>query len=144
VAENTSLNTEYVRSRLFEFARRQNIKRAIFEAGTILSQSQSPEDYDRCEAILSAVSHFNANQHELGFAMSDTARSLAFLEKDPSVLRLPLQIPELDQSGINPGVGELFMFMAPRGRGKSMGLHHIGKVAMNTPGWDALHITTRR
>jgi replicative DNA helicase len=136
-----SLNTEYIRSRLFEFARRQNIKRAIFEAGTILSQSQSPEDYDKCEAILSAVGQFNANQQELGFALSDTTRSLVFLEKDPAITRLPLQIPELDRSGINPGVGELFMFMAPRGRGKSMALHHIGKVAMNTPGWDALHIT---
>ena len=142
LAISGSLNTEYVRSRLFEFARRQNLKRAIFEAGTILSQSQSPEDYDKCDAILSAVSNFQSiNQQELGFPLSNTDRSLAFLDKDPSITRLPLQIPELDKEGINPGVGELFLFMAPRGRGKSMGLHHIGKVAMNTPGWDALHIT---
>jgi hypothetical protein len=138
---SASLNTEYVRSRLYEFARRQNLKRAIFEAGTILSQSQSPEDYDKCEAILARVSNFQANQQELGFNLADTSRSLAFLDRDPSVSRLPLQIPELDREGINPGVGELFLFMAPRGRGKSMGLHHIGKIAMNTPGWDTLHIT---
>ena len=136
-----TLNTEYIRSRLFEFARRQNLKRAIFEAGTILSQSQSPEDYDKVEAILSGVSNFSANQQDLGFPHSNNERSLLFLDKDPSISRLPLQIPELDKEGINPGIGELFMFMAPRGRGKSMGLHHIGKIAMNTPGWDALHIT---
>jgi replicative DNA helicase len=136
-----SLNTVYLRNRLYEFARRQNLKRAIFEAGTILSQSQSPEDYDKCEAILSRVSNFQADQNELGFVLSDTSRSLSFLDKDPSVSRLPLGIPELDKEGINPGIGELFLFMAPRGRGKSMGLHHIGKVAMNTPGWPVLHIT---
>jgi hypothetical protein len=138
---SNTLNTEYIRSRLFEFARRQNLKRAIFEAGTILSQSQSPEDYDKCEAILSRVSNFHADQNELGFNLADTARSLAFLDKDPSVMRLPLQIPELDKEGINPGIGELFLFMAPRGRGKSMWMHHVGKTAMNTPGWTALHIT---
>jgi hypothetical protein len=138
---SNTLNTEYIRSRLFEFARRQNLKRAIFEAGTILSQSQSPEDYDKCEAILSRVSNFHADQNELGFNLANTTRSLAFLDKDPSVMRLPLQIPELDKEGINPGIGELFLFMAPRGRGKSMWMHHVGKIAMNTPGWTALHIT---
>jgi len=138
---NQTLNTHYVYNRLFEFARRQNLKRAIFEAGTILSQSTEPEDYDKVEAILAGVSNFQRDQYDLGFSLAQTDRSLRFLDNDNNTDRLTLGIRELDEEGIGPGRGELFLIIAPRGRGKSMMLHHIGRRAIDHMQWNALHIT---
>lgn len=137
-----TLNTKYVYSRLFEFARRQNLKRAIFEAGSILSQSDNPEDYDKVEAILSDVTKFQYDNYDLGFSLADTSRSLAFLDNEEEGDRLPLGIAELDNEGINPGRGELYLIIAPRGRGKSMFMHHVGRSCMAARGrWNALHVT---
>lgn len=136
-----TLNTRYVYNRLFEFARRQNLKRAIFEAGTILSQSEDPESYDKVEAILSSAAKFQYND-DLGFSLAETDKSLAFLDKEENEDRLNLGIAELDRDGINPGRGELFMIIAPRGRGKSMFMHHIGRQCLAERGkWTGLHIT---
>lgn len=136
-----NLNTKYVYNRLYEFARRQNLKRAIFEAGTILSQSTEPEDYDKVEAILSSVTRFEYDKYDTGFLLSNTARSLRFLERQDSNDRMRLNIKQLDDEGIGPGRGELFLFMAPRGRGKSMFLHHVGRRATHEAKWRVLHIT---
>jgi replicative DNA helicase len=138
---NQTLNTNYVYNRLFEFARRQNLKRAIFEAGTILSQSTEPDDYDKVESILAGVANFQRDQYDLGFSLAQTDRSLKFLENEDGVDRITLGIRELDQEGIGPGRGELFLLIAPRGRGKSMLLHHIGRRAIDDAKWNALHIT---
>jgi hypothetical protein len=139
---NENLNTKYVYSRLFEFARRQNLKRAIFEAGTILSQSNTLEDYEKVEAIMAEASHYDANPYDLGFALSDS-RALKFLDRNDED-RVPIAISELEKEGISPGRGEMFLIMAPRGRGKSMFLHHIGRHAIGPVGrgkWNVLHIT---
>lgn len=114
-----TLNTKYVYNRLFEFARRQNLKRAIFEAGTILSQSNSIEDYERVESILKDASHYDTNPYDLGFVLSDQSRALRFLDRNEED-RMPMAITELDQEGITPGRGELFLIIAPRGRGKCL------------------------
>jgi hypothetical protein len=78
---NENLNTKYVYNRLFEFARRQNLKRAIFEAGTILSQSNTLEDYEKVEAIMADAARYDANPYDLGFALSDQ-RALKFLDRN--------------------------------------------------------------
>lgn len=138
---NQTLNTGYVYNRLFEFARRQNLKRAIFEAGTILSQSTEPEDYDKVESILAGVATFQRDQYDLGFSLAQTERSLSFLDAEDNSNRLKLGIKELDDEGVGPGLGELFLIIAPRGRGKSMMLHHIGRRAIDHMQWNVLHIT---
>lgn len=139
-----TLNTKYVYGRVFEFARRQNLKRAIFEAGTILSQSDAPEDYDKVEGILSNVTRFYDDGADLGFSLADMDRSLEYLDREEEIDRLPLGIEELDREGINPGRGEMFLIIAPRGRGKSMFMHHIGRCVMSPRSrgrWNGLHIT---
>jgi hypothetical protein len=114
---NENLNTKYVYNRLFEFARRQNLKRAIFEAGTILSQSNTLEDYEKVEAIMADAARYDANPYDLGFALSDP-RALKFLDRNDED-RVPIAISALEKEGISPGRGEMFLIMAPRGRGKS-------------------------
>jgi hypothetical protein len=139
---NENLNTKYVYNRLFEFARRQNLKRAIFEAGTILSQSNTLEDYEKVEAIMADAARYDANPYDLGFALSDP-RALKFLDRNDED-RVPIAISALEKEGISPGRGEMFLIMAPRGRGKSMFLHHIGRHAIGPVGrgkWNVLHIT---
>jgi replicative DNA helicase len=137
-----TLNTKYVCSRLAEFSRRQNLKRAIFEAGTILSQSDNPEDYDKVEAILAAASRFQYNGYDLGFSLAETDKSLTFLDNEEDNDRLPIGIEELDREGINPGRGELFLMIAPRGRGKSQFIHHVGRQCLAARGkWQCLHIS---
>jgi DNA-binding transcriptional MerR regulator len=96
-----TLNTKYVYGRVFEFARRQNLKRAIFEAGTILSQSDAPEDYDKVEGILSNVTRFYDDGADLGFSLADMDRSLEYLDREEEDNRGEVQSIETED---NPAV----------------------------------------
>jgi hypothetical protein len=136
-----TLNTEYVRSRLFEFARRQKLRQTVYEAGQILINKEATiEDYERVEHLLSGVANFQAAHYDLGFSMANTERSLAFLNPENEKDELKIGITELDDAGIIPRKKEVLLFLGPPKHGKSMWLHHIGKAGFNR-GWRVLHIS---
>ena len=132
------LNAEYVLTRVSEFAKRQHFKRAAFE---VVKQYQGGaenigEDVERI--FLDAVRH-QATAHDPGTFLNDKGRALSFLTRDHQD-RLTVGIPEFDKRGLGPGRKELWLFMAPRKRGKSWAMVHLGRQAL-IHRWKVCHVS---
>jgi hypothetical protein len=74
-----------------------------------------------------------------GVWLHDTAKWLSFLDR-PEGIEFSSGIDLLDERGIHPGRGELYLHMGPRKSGKTWKLIQIGRRAVEAH-LDALHIT---
>jgi hypothetical protein len=140
--EEPGQNSEFIKSRIYEFAERQILRKSIVEAAQILMKSENKDNIDKCKTILAKVTNFHRDYEDLGFTLSQTDRSLAFLDAQTENDKLFLGIKELDDEGICAVKKEMLLFIAPRGKGKSMFMDHVGLRAIGiSPIWNALHMT---
>lgn len=118
------LNAEYVATRVQDFIRKQTLKSAIMRAGE-LYQSGGDDHVAQIEQVLYGA--LRARQPGLapGLRLSDTARSLAFLDRREA--DFPLGIPVLDRTGFGASYKELLLYIGPKGSGKSFFCVHMGR-----------------
>ena len=134
---NTNLNVEYVSSRVHDFVRQQTLKAGVLEAA---QRIQEAGDYsDDVESILLNTVQKKIEVDDPGVFLGDADRALRFLDTERNEYT-KLAIPELDRRRLGPTRKELFLFIAPRKRGKSTFLVHCGKMGL-LQRWRVAHIT---
>lgn len=125
--QSDGLNEQYVLDRVGEFARRQTYKSVIYRAGMRIQQG-GDEVADDVESILNEAFKFRAENSHAGVFL-DRPEALAFMEPN-AFDTLKLGIDYFDHRDICPTRGELFLFIAPRGRGKSWLATHCTTMAL--------------
>jgi hypothetical protein len=117
------INAPYVISQLSAFLREQRLRTGIIEAVELLEQGdiQSAETRVR-KSIDGVLDVFDPGTlfHKLDVNKLLTEKHIA----------LPTGIPLLDIRGLGPTAGELCLFVAPPGYGKSWWLLHLAKHAL--------------
>ena len=120
-AAREGINATYVISKLHEFAHQQTLKTAILKA---VDQIEAGH-IDRAEASLNEGMRSQAMSFDAGIAFTDVSRSLAFLDKGEEGIATGIKV--LDDAGIMPAPGTMFLIIAPAKKGKSWGLTHIAR-----------------
>lgn len=129
-----SVNGEYVKTQLQQFVRAQNMKSAIVNAVEAIERG----DVDECALQMQKGLSSQIVTFESGINISDATQALTFLDHDEAPLLSGIDY--LDQFGVGPAPGTLFMVLAPTNKGKSWWLMHLGKWAL-LQGRSVLHIT---
>jgi replicative DNA helicase len=131
-----SLNAQYVISQLQAFVRGQTFKSGLVEAVEAMEAGNiEAAELAMQKALSKQVISFNA-----GLNLKDPTQMAGLLEGDLNEPGFELGIPELDRLGIFPRRKELFMLIAPRGRGKSWFITHCSKMAL-LQRWSVVIIT---
>lgn len=136
-AEAGTLNAKYIASRAADFVRRQVLKAALMEGGERYTGGEENLVED-VETILNKALRFRAKTFEVGIRLNDPKRALSFMEAKQDFYSLG--IPELDRLGIGPRLGEMLLYIAPKGSGKSWFCVHCGR-HMLLQGATVLHIS---
>ncbi len=121
------LNGEYVLSRTEEFVRQQQLKAALIEANSRFEQGGEGMAVE-VESILSGALRYRTQTLDAGTFLNDPGRSLKFLESQAA--GISLGIPQFDQMGLTLRPKEMFLYIGPKGSGKSMSCVHVGVQAM--------------
>lgn len=122
------VNADYALDRLNTFVRHQSLKRSILEAVDIL-QTESDDAPDRAEKIILDGVRTRTQVFDSGTFLSDYGRALRFLDTDAREV-FPTGVKELDQRGLGPLRGGMYLFIAPPKGGKSFFLVNLAKRAM--------------
>lgn len=126
-------NEDFVINELERFLKARHIQKSIEEATLKLSQG----DLDGAEESMKAT--VSSESMSPGILFNDVSESLSFLkEKEEDFFYTGIQ--HLDDEGITPHRKQLFLIMAPTGRGKTWSLVHFGKMGIMY-GKKVLHIT---
>jgi hypothetical protein len=125
--QSDGLNEPYVLDRVTEFIRRQTYKAIIYEASMRI-QRGGDGVADDVEAVLNKAFAFRAESTHAGIFMNE-AKALSFMDRD-AFDSLKLGIEPFDRRDICPTRGELLLFVAPRGRGKSWFATHCSTMAL--------------
>jgi replicative DNA helicase len=136
--QSKSLNVDYVASRVFKFIRQQTLKKGVLQAAQRYQQG-GDELEDDVERILLDTVKIKVDVEDPGTFLSDKVRALSFLDRNENEY-CNLGIPELDYREICPTRQELYLFVAPRGRGKSLFCVHCCKKALQQR-WKVLYIS---
>lgn len=134
-ASRDSVNGNYVISQLHKFVRQQKLKDAVIKA----VESIEDGNIDQAEIELTKGLQSQSVAFEGGLNLSSPSDVVGILD-EPEEEGFELGIPELDDQGIIPRRKELFLFMAPRGRGKSWFITHCCKQAL-LQRWSAVVVT---
>jgi hypothetical protein len=118
------LNPDYILTRVNEFIQRQTIKLGVLEAGNRLMQGGELVS-EEVLAILNKTLRTRIEPLSVGTFLSDP-RALNFLDTVEDIM--PTGIKELEARGVGPARKEMLLFIAPRKRGKSWFVIHIGRV----------------
>jgi len=132
-----NLNASYVLSRVEEFSKRQRIKTALIQASE-LYQHGGEGFIDNVEDTLRAALKPMPDTMDAGTFFNDKVRALGFLDRIHNNYRTG--IPEFDMRGLGPTPGEMFMFMAPKGEGKSWFAIQMGRECLMQKA-KVLHVT---
>jgi hypothetical protein len=124
-----SINSDYVISQAKKFSRQQTMKAAVMQTFELI-QKGDEDSLDDAERTLLKSFSTSSDLFEPGTVLSDASKSLQFL--DQTFESMPTGIKELDQLGLGPSRGEIHLFIAPIGRGKSWWFINLGK-------WCLLH-----
>jgi replicative DNA helicase len=119
-----SINGKYVINQLNGFIRQQNIKNAIVKAVASIENGE----IDQAEVDLQYGLNKQIVTFTPGISLGDASQSLKFF--DSATEGIQLGIKTLDDRGITPAPGEMFLVIAPAKKGKSWALVHIGKMAL--------------
>ena len=139
ITQAVSINAEYVAHRAQEFVRGQTLKTALMEASDRFLQEQEEGLVLDVEAILSAALRSRQEGLDAGIFLNDPKRGMAFLDHIPK--SFDLGIPVLDRLQIGPVPGELLLYIAPKGSGKSWFCVHAGRQALHHDRARVVHIT---
>ncbi len=134
----SGINVDYISSRVEEFVRQQTLKSGVLQAAQRIQQGgdQAADDVER---ILLTTIQKKVSAEDPGIFLGDKERSLKFLYQDDNEF-CKLGIGELDKRKLCPTRKELSVFIAPRKRGKSQYLIHVGKMAL-LQRWKVAHIS---
>lgn len=133
------VNPDYALARAREHVRRVTLRTAIVEAG---ERYTGPEEgaVDDVEAILYRALRARADDGDAGTFLSDTARGLAFLDRNETGPFYALGIPVLDHMRVGLLPGELIVYMAAKNTGKTWFCVHCGRQAI-TQGARVVHVS---
>jgi replicative DNA helicase len=120
------INGAYLVTRTSEHIRRQELKAAILRAGERYKQGGEALVSD-VEAILQAGLQSKANVLNPGLYFNNVDRVLQTLDRHGP--DFPLAIKELDAAGVGLAAKELFLYIAPKGTGKTWFCVHVDKQA---------------
>ncbi len=126
-----TVNPRFVLDKINNFVIGQSLRSAILEAADFMQR----DEVDAAQGLLTKALRVPDVSFNPGTLVS--VKSVA-LNEDFDVLNLGLA--DLASVGYGPAKGELFVFIALPGRGKSWFLVHTGKFAL-LQGWKVLHIT---
>jgi predicted nucleic acid-binding protein len=115
------LNEEHVIGELDKFLEIQKLTKAVNQASDLLLNG----DLEQAREILRAPQLLPRDKP--GTWLSDTAGWFSFMRKEGDKDRFSTGIDVLDERGIRPARGELFVLLAASGRGKSWFLVNAGK-----------------
>lgn len=131
------VNADYVLKQLSLFTRQQQIKDAIWKAAEIINRP-GDRTLEEVEHILASIVHARDMNFDAGTTLNEIEPMLAHLKR--KTREFPTGIRELDDRGIMPSRGALFLFIGPKGGGKSWFLIHCGKRALRV-GHKVLHVS---
>ena len=137
VRQSKNLNAEYVSNRVTDFIRRQVLKDAVVRAGEAIGQGGENTD-DRVAAILEKAIKFREQSTHLGVRLSSVDDTLGFLDHPAEVFSWGIK--QLDHYELGPTRKELLLYIAPRKKGKTWAMVHLGKMNLML-GWRVLHIS---
>ena len=119
-----TINEEYVLGQLESFVRQQQIKIGIVQAHQLVTDG----DLDQAETVLEAALKNRLQLFHPGRTLRTIVHDLKVRGDVVEVVLLGM--PELDRRRIGPARKELFLFIAPPGRGKSWFMMHVTKRAL--------------
>ena len=117
------INAKYVLGQVSKFLREQRIRAGIIESSELVSMGRIDEAEQAIQQSIKGV--LDVFEPGLVFHELDV-RELLSEDRQP----LPTGIKLLDERGLGPAAGELSLFIAPPGYGKSWWLIHLAKWAM--------------
>lgn len=118
-----SVNAEFVVTQLNKFIRQQSMKSAIVEAVEALEDGR----IDDAEIAVQKGLNSQVVSFDLGTDLRDPSKAMRFMDLESDGFFTGIE--ELDKREVMPRRKELFVFIAPRGRGKSWFLTHLAKMA---------------
>ncbi len=121
-----SLNSVYVLSQLQAFVRGQTFKSGLVEA----VEAMEDGNIEAAQVAMQKALSKQIVSFDPGLNMKDPEQMKQLLAGDLNEPGFELGIPELDRLGIIPRRKELYMLIAPRGRGKSWFITHCAKMAL--------------
>jgi hypothetical protein len=121
------MNTQYVLQVLRDHTRVAQLKDGIFKAAEQLEQHEQLAIGD-VEEIINELLRVREIGFEPGLRLRDVDKVFDFLESQQS--EFVTGIRELDRRHIVPARGQVQLWLAPTGRGKSWALGHVGKHAL--------------
>ena len=121
----SDINSKYVISKLNEFVRQQSLKTGIMEASKHVLEGR----IDDAEHALETSLKRRVDVFDPGLQLTNPNQALAFLDENNDSL-FSTGIPEFDRRNVCPQKGEMYMFIAPTGYGKSWFMIHMAKRAM--------------
>ena len=130
-----SINGSFIKSKLDEFVRAQNLKVGLVSA----ARAAQEDRLDDAENIIRKTLDKKILLFDPGFVLSDPKGVSKVLKTSQNDL-VKLKINEFDRREICPARGELFLIMGLVNTGKSFFLNHVGVSAL-TQKKRVLHIT---
>lgn len=119
------INSEYVMSQLSAFVRQQNLKSAVIKAVEAIEDGRIDlAEVELQKGLKSQVTSFSGG---LNLSSADDVMSILDMPEEEG---FDLGIEALDRRGVIPRRKELFMFLAPRGKGKSWWITHCAKMGL--------------
>lgn len=105
-----------------------------------IAQYSANEQFDELDNLINEIQNKKLETFEPRKRMADFVHELMIGSPNEHRKRIKLNIPDLDIRGLTPGRGELWMLVAKAKKGKSFGLIHAGKCALEQ-NFKVLHIT---
>ena len=124
-----SVNADFVIDKLNQFVKRQKLKGAIIEAA-LLIKDETDESLVIAENTLNKTLRSQIQVFDRGLSFNDPKAILKALNQTKEQA-FPFGVQQLDDLNIGPAPGELLIFLASVGRGKSWSLVNIAKHCMH-------------
>lgn len=124
ISNAEGLNAGFVLNRIEEFKRKQRLKSAILEAGD-LYQHGGEGFIDNVEGVLRKALKPHEDSLSVGTFLNDRTKALSFLDKVNNAYQTG--ISEFDKRGFGPTPGQLLVYMAATGMGKSWFCIQMGR-----------------
>ncbi len=138
-AQSEHINSEYVYKRSSEFNRIQKVKKGIYKAADLWTTSGA-HAYEEVERILLDTVNRKVELDNPGLFFGDRQQVFDALFGEDDLDYCRLGITELDKRRICPAKKEVFLFMGPRGSGKTWFGIQAGRAALHSK-WKALHVS---
>jgi hypothetical protein len=133
-------NTEYIKDYTSEFIHTRRYRYHLEKMVKYYqANNNKPGFIKEALAMYQEGVGLKLEEKDYGFALGED-RALGFLFRDTRSRSCLLGIRELDIKGVYPTKQELFVFLAPQNKGKSMFLIQCGKMAA-LQGWNVVHYT---